>query len=260
MLSYNKYALELPCISMSIGPLHRPSVNYIHFNKNYNTSVSSYRGLEIPCHNLRQSLVEKRKLSYFLKDSEIPRQWGHVGSMVTMKSPSFFDTSIERISKLRMEDCLRWCEPNIKKALSWPLGYPSLKFFYHSFIESYNHRWVDKCDFATQIVRIGGGLGLDDSILFTHSKMIGELALREISYDVLTGENLSKEIAYVQMIRMLIAMTYDEADDCCQSPLFNILSLQREVTSSHLLGNRKWRYVSRDDQIHQLPEGGGMGF
>ncbi|AKF42366.1 NS protein [Buenaventura virus] len=257
MSKNNYYALQIPCFTMSVGPLSRQSVQYVPFNKQYNCPVSNYRGMEVPVHHLRQSFESKRKLSYFLKDFQIPLTWGSMDSQVTQKSPEFFDTTIDRISELDIKTCLRWCEPNIKKALSWPLGYPSLKFFYHSHVDSYCFNWSKKCDFATQLMRMGGGMGLDDSLLFSYSKIVGELSLRQIPYEVLTGYNISKEIAYIQVIRMLTALEYDLSDDCCQSPLCHILLSQKSVISEQILGNKKWKVIKREDQTHMLPRGVG---
>ncbi|AKF42391.1 NS protein [Campana virus] len=256
MYKNNNYALQIPCISSSVGPLSRQSVQYIPFNKQYHCPVSNYRGLEVPVHNLKQSSDVKSKLSGFFKDYQIPHMWGSSYSQVTQYSPVFFDVTIERISELSIETCLRWCEPNIKKALSWPLGYPSLKFFYHSNIDSYSLNWCKKCDFATQLLRIGGGLGLDDSLFFTYSKILSELSLRQIPSEVFSGYNISKEIAYVQILRMLTALEFDLSDDCCQSPLFHILLSQKTVISDQILGNKKWKKVVRDNQIQSLPNGG----
>ncbi|AEL29651.1 nonstructural protein [Sandfly fever Naples virus] len=248
MYKTNHFAREIPIISHSVGPLHRVSVDYIPFGKKYDCPVSLYKGAEIPVHSLSQSAVERNKLLYFLDEGLLPKSWGFTNSFVLMKSPEFFDTTIERLSDLRIESCLKWCEPNIKKALSWPLGYPSFKFFQLSMLKSYEHNWLAKCDFATQVMRIGQGLGLDDSLRNLYKFMLNELSDREISSLIFTGQNIEKEIAYIQIIRMMTALPFDLKDDCCQSPLFNIIQLQSEVTSQHILGNAKWAPITMLNQ------------
>ncbi|AKF42382.1 NS protein [Punta Toro virus] len=240
MSNINYYARELPVMSTSPDQLKRVTVDFVPFGKRHNAPVSLYKGMEIPLHNLRQSVIAKNRLITFLNNYDLPKEWGYGQGLVIKASPSFFDVTIARISMLDIKDALKWCEPNIKRALSWPLTYPTLKFFEFSTLDGYQLNWEKKCDFATQICRVGKGLGLDDSLMLTYKTMMRELSVRNIPAEVFTGQAIEKEIAYIQLIRLMTALEHDKRDDCCQSELFKLVELQYEVTSKELLGNRIW--------------------
>ncbi|QBQ01770.1 nonstructural protein [Tres Almendras virus] len=234
------YTFDLPHITRSATDRNRVYVEYSAFNNYHSAPICRYKGAEFPCTSYKVSTKVRYRLSTFIIKDELPLSWGQAHQQVKGASPSFFDTTMEKISYLNLDRQLKWSEPNLREALSWPLGKPTFSFFKLSQISSYEYHWEEKCTFATLVMRCGDGEQLDDSLVNMYKKIDVELAERDIFSGNFTGQNIEKEIAYVQLIRMMTALPYDYRESEFHSSLFQyVLDLYRVISPS-LLGNRKW--------------------
>ncbi|AEA30072.1 nonstructural protein [Echarate virus] len=243
------YAFDLPHITRSATDRSRVYVEYSAHNGSYHTPICRYRGAEFPCSSFAVSERSSYRLLNFIEKGQLPKAWGKPFLQVRGKSPSFFDTTIEKISYLNIERQLKWSEPNIKEALSWPLGVPTLAFFKLSRVESYDYNWEEKCYFMTLVMRCGEGEQIDDSLVNLYKKMIVELNERDISHLNFTGQFIEKEIAYVQILRMLTALPYDYYESEFHSMIYDYVKELSLVISPDLLGNRKWKPLCTMDPL-----------
>ncbi|AEA30068.1 nonstructural protein [Ariquemes virus] len=234
------YVFDIPHITRSATDRSKVYVEYSAYNGYWGTPICRYKGAEFPCSSFSVSDKTSFRLRSFIDKGQLPRSWGKPFLQVKGKSPSFFDTTIEKISHLNLERQLKWSEPNLKEALSWPLGVPTLAFFKLSQIESYEFNWEEKCFLMTLIMRSGEGVQIDDSLVNLYKKLIRELGERDIPCLNFTGQNIEKEVAYVQVLRMLTALPYDYYESDFHSSLYDYVKELSEVITPQLLGNRKW--------------------
>ncbi|AEA30086.1 nonstructural protein [Turuna virus] len=247
MSSMLNYTYDLPHITRCATNSKRVFVEYEAFNGLHHSPICRYKGAEFPCTSFKATDKIAYRLSKFIDNGELPRCWGKHHQQVTGSSPSFFDTTINKISYLNLERQLKWSEPNLKEALSWPLGVPTLAFFKLSRVDSYVFNWEEKCLLMTLIMRCGEGDQIDQSLVNLYKKMIVELNNREIAHLNFTGQDIEKEIAYVQVLRMLTAIPYDYYESEFHSLLYDYVKELSMVITPHLLGNRKWTPLATMD-------------
>ncbi|AEA30066.1 nonstructural protein [Alenquer virus] len=253
MSNMMRYMFDYPHITRSAVDRSKVYVEYSAVNGYQDTPVCKYKGAEFPCSSYRVSTKTRYRLSTFIEKGELPHNWGKDYLQVKGKSPSFFDSTIEKISYLNLDKQLKWAEPNLKTALSWPLGKPTLAFFKLSQISSYDYHWEEKCSFMTLVMRCGDGEQIDDSLVNLYKSVIRELKNRDIRHENFTGQDIEKEVAYVQLIRMLTALPYDYYESEFHSLLYDYVKELSLVITPHLLGNRMWEPKStHDDQFNDL--------
>ncbi|QBQ01750.1 nonstructural protein [La Gloria virus] len=201
----NRYCYDMPVTSWSANPLKRISIHYMAYNKPCTFQVSRFDTLEFPLEKFTQSTKTRATLNDFIKKKELPVQWGGVSSQVFKPSPRVFLGLIMGLSDCSSEDYVKYDIPLLKKAISWPLTYPS-----HAFINLIAKKdslgpWVYKSMAATYMLRATNSICLEEAIVKMNNLIKSKAREMGLDMEVFSGENLLLEIAHIQCLLLISA-------------------------------------------------------
>ncbi|AEB70974.1 nonstructural protein [Armero virus] len=241
------YLFDTPVIVRPNGYFDREVyVTYMAHNKYCEHPVSVHNCMEIPVKNFGVSLLHKESLSDFYILGLLPFRWGdRMGnSRVTRDSFPFMKDLLKDISDMHDSEFFRSFLPNVKKALSWPLGYPTLEFIRMTKSDLNLPHFKEISANATLIMQMGQpALDLDQGFVNAHKRIVMESITRGFGHKDFPGKNMIFEVASLQCVRLLNAVPADLL--YCQVPnsLTAIVMKHRSILEDHPqqpLGNQKW--------------------
>ncbi|AEB70978.1 nonstructural protein [Durania virus] len=241
------YLFDTPVIVRPNGYFDREVyVTYMAHNKYCEHTVSVHNCMEIPVRNFGVSMLHKESFSDFYILGLFPFRWGDKmgNSRVTRESFPFMKELLADICKMHDSEFFRSFLPNIKKALSWPLGYPSLDFIRMTDPDNSMPHFREISNNATLIMQMGQpAIDLDQGFVNAHKRIVMESITRGFGHKDFPGKNLIFEVASLQCVRMLNAVPADLLYCQITNSLTSTLMKHRAEMESHPqgpLGNQKW--------------------
>ncbi|AHK60936.1 nonstructural protein [Gabek Forest virus] len=222
---------------------------FLAHNNFVGDDVSSYDHMEVVLSKYKQSFDYRESLSDFYSRGELPFRWGSIMwcSRVTGEEYLSFMALMMDLLKLDSSELKGDEHPNIREALSWPTGSPTLGFIKLNCRSSDWSINFQKSRTATLLLRAGGSdEGLEEAIVKTHKKIIMESSIRGFDPKFFPGLDLIREVACLQCVRLMNASCFDTVHTAYPSRLLDLLAMHRStytMISSKLLGNRKWTPV-----------------
>ncbi|API68894.1 nonstructural protein [Tapara virus] len=220
------------------------SVQYLAFNSFTDREVCVNNDMEIPVENYMASCAFRESLQDFYRAGTLPLKWGDEMPVnrVTKGSYRLMDGVIESLSRFSREDIIKSYLPNVQNALSWPLGYPTLDFIKACVMDT--PLYTRKSTHATLIFRTGQPADcLDQSFVNSHRRIVMESVTRGFDVKTFTGQNLVRDIASLQCVRVLNAYQADLLYCGVSTELTKELSKLRIIHDGHPqnpLGNQRW--------------------
>ncbi|API68882.1 nonstructural protein [Bujaru virus] len=215
---------RLPVINTNSCFMGKPAVHYVDFYKRTPFEVCSVNGAEIPLKYFKASSDKRENLSEFLKRREVPLSWGlHTDSQILIRSPRVFEGLMLGLSEITDEHYGMFNEPAIKKAVSWPLTFPSHVFFTLAVKKSELGEWLHSSMWATQMLRVGMTESLEEAIPKVRKRIISKANDMGLDTRIFSGENMIMEIAHIQCLRMIYASRIERERACNHSKVYTLL-------------------------------------
>nr|AHK60942.1 nonstructural protein [Karimabad virus] len=231
---------------------------YLAHNRFSTHDIAVYDDMEFELVKYKLSREFRSCLHEFYSVGELPHRWGPTMwySRVTSEELLCFTDLIKELLTLEPQDINGGKFPNVKEALSWPTGHPTLAFLKlvsPSHFSSLNHQ---KSRAATMILRAGGkSPSLEESIVSLHKKITMEAVIRGFQPNQFPGRNMIKEVASLQCVRLMSGSCFDTVHNLYPSKLLDTLAKYRSIYSritNKLLGNLKW--IPVQDTYFDEPE------
>ncbi|QBQ01761.1 nonstructural protein [Pena Blanca virus] len=218
------FMFKYPVVTRDSFSMGRPFVNYVSYNKATSFEVSSMIGAEFPLKIFKSSLDSRPRLQDFYSKGQMPRSWGlQYESQVSTPSPRVFEGLAFGLSRIDDANYGKFNEPLIKKAISWPLGYPSHVFFSLLVNKSDLGEWVHPSMLMTEILRLGKSLSPEESIVRVHKKILRKAHDMGLDTRIFTGENIISEIVHIQCLRMIYASRKEMCSGILHSPMYTLI-------------------------------------
>ncbi|QBQ01756.1 nonstructural protein [Mona Grita virus] len=221
-------------------------VGYLPFEAWSVRKICVHNTMEIPLETYRFAMDHRPTLRDFYSRGEFPFRWGPgtFNSRVQEETTNSFDSAIMDLVGFPLASFTKSFLPNVKLALSWPLGYPTTDFIQLSGIPGHftHNGWKGMA--ATSLFRMNPQLERFDQVFVeAHKSILEEAERRGLSSDYFTGYDLLKEVASLQIVRLLNAVDIDVVYSNIPTNLtYKLLDLRDtfENESPELLGNRFW--------------------
>nr|QBH70233.1 nonstructural protein [Rift Valley fever virus]QBH70237.1 nonstructural protein [Rift Valley fever virus]WES12330.1 nonstructural protein [Rift Valley fever virus]WES12332.1 nonstructural protein [Rift Valley fever virus]WES12334.1 nonstructural protein [Rift Valley fever virus] len=192
----------------------------------------------------RPSHEVRLRFSDFYNVGEFPYRvgLGDFASNVAPPPAKPFQRLIDLIGHMTLSDFTRF--PNLKEAISWPLGEPSLAFFDLSSTRVHRSDDIRRDQIATLAMRSCKiANDLEDSFVGLHRMIVTEAILRGIDLCLLPGFDLMYEVAHVQCVRLLQAAKEDISNAVVpNSALIALMeeSLMLRSSLPSMMGRNNW--------------------
>ncbi|AEL29660.1 nonstructural protein [Munguba virus] len=215
---------NLPVVRPSSCFLGLPSVNYVAFNKMATFEACKVNGAEIPLKHLKLCYDKRPTLFDFLRNREVPVSWGdHTDDQILNRSPRTFEGLMFGLSEIEEVEYGRYNEPYLKKAVSWPLSYPSHTFFNLAVRKTEMGNWLHSSMWATMMLRMSHTDNLEESIIKVRKRIIEKANDMGLDLSLFTGENLILEIAHLQCLRLIYASRKERERGVNHSKTYSIV-------------------------------------
>ncbi|QVG74818.1 nonstructural protein [Hedi virus] len=249
----SKYLFDRPVfIAPEGGTGEKVSVCYLAYNNFVQCDVAVHEEMEIPVHNYRISTDSRPTLAHFYSVGELPLRWGTTTfcSKVLMEPKSLYPFLVRELMRFSKLDFIKPELSNIREAISWPTGYPTLSFIRlcHPRDSTLNYQ---KSKSATMIMRsCPQGTDFDHAFVKLHKMIVMEAVTRGFDPSWFPGSNLIKEVAALQCVRLMSAARCDAVFLASSDDLITTITNARLMYNAihpPLLGNLKWTPVQGAD-------------
>ncbi|QCI62744.1 NSs [Frijoles virus] len=221
-------------------------VGYLPFESYTSRCICVHSNMEIPLESFRLAVDFRPRFSDFYSRGDFPFRWG-VGtfnSRVEQETTKIMDDHIRSLALFPLDAYRRSFLPNVEMALSWPLGYPSTNFIQLAGCPGHCTSTGWKSLAGTALFRMNPQASRYDQVFVeAHKSILKEADIRGVSYDFLPGYDLIKEVAIMQLVRLVssvdVDLVYSRVPTRLTDRLMQIKnSLENENPS--ILGNGFW--------------------
>ncbi|QBQ01766.1 nonstructural protein [Tico virus] len=222
----SKYLFDRPVVSRTSDQLKRIFVHYTAFNKVCKYPITRFMSLEVPTVYYAVVEDERPSLPDFYRMGQLPARWGFPeDSQVTKRSPRKYLGLSIGLSSLDSKDYVRFDEPLLKSAISWPLTYPSHVFLNLLVKRESMGPWMFKSICATYFCRMTNCEEIDIALVRAHKIIINEATKMGLDITQFSGENLLMEICHIQCIKLLEAFSNEPSEGRVHSPIYQLLRM-----------------------------------
>ncbi|ALS88202.1 viral sRNA Nonstructural protein [Corfou virus] len=206
----SQYLFDYPVVKLD-SRVHRAlsTVNYMAFNKFYYCDISTYEHCEFPLEKYSRGFGRRGSLSDFYLYKELPASWGPACTISSVRPMVYpFRGLVNDLSRFDMQSFSVPGLQNIRKAISWPFGFPDLEIF-EICNDNYKRGLDTKNQLMSYILRMADSKFLDECMVQAHKKIISECRSLGLQDEHFNGYDLFREISTLVCTRLINAEPHD---------------------------------------------------
>nr|QSM35418.1 nonstructural protein [Wuxiang virus]QSM35424.1 nonstructural protein [Wuxiang virus] len=206
----SQYLFDYPVVNVDTRA-HRAlsTVSYMAYNRFHYCDISTYEHCEIPLERLRRGFGRRGSLSDFYLYDELPASWGPACSISSVKPMVYpFRGLANDLSIFDMQSFSVPGLQNIRKAISWPFGFPDLEIF-EICSDKFKRGLETRNQLMSYILRMADSKHLDECVVQVHKKILSEARSLGLQDEHFNGYDLFREVSAIVCTRLVNAEPYD---------------------------------------------------